>query len=143
MSIAKYFNRQEFIKLIKFGVTGVINTLIDFAVFTLLTSVFTINMYAAQTIGYVCGMANSYLVNRSWTFNSKNRMFGRELVKFIVVNLITLGLSYGALYLFADLWGFHQTISKIFVTCITMAVNFVLSRLWVFQKKEKEPQAEE
>lgn len=139
MSITKYFNREELIKLIKFGVTGVINTLIDFGVFTLLTSAFAVNMYAAQTAGYVCGMANSYLVNRKWTFNSTNPLFGCELAKFIVVNLITLALSYGALFLFADWLGIHQTISKILVTCITMAVNFVLSRLWVFQKGKQKP----
>lgn len=128
--------RAELTKFLKFGVTGVLNTAIDFAVFTVCAQLFGANVYAAQTLGYACGTLNSYIMNRSWTFSSKNRFFSAELVKFVVVNLLTLCISYVVLYAL-QLWfpGAGKLVLKLPVVCITTAINFVLSRLWVFRGK--------
>lgn len=118
----------------KFGVTGGLNTAVDFLVYTLLLTAFGVNLYAAQVAGYACGTLNSYIINRSWTFHSKGSFFGRELWKFIAVNLVTLGISLGAMFLL-QLWfpGLGKIVLKLPIVALTLVVNFILSRLWVFR----------
>ena len=137
MFIVKRPERAELLRFLKFGVTGVLNTVIDSVVYFALIAVFGFNIYAAQTLGYACGTLNSYIVNRSWTFSSKSHFFSAELVRFLVVNLITLGISYLVLY-YLQLWfpGGNELLLKLPVVAVTLAVNFVLSRLWVFRAKD-------
>ena len=57
-------------QIVKFAIVGVLNTLVDFAVFQ------TLNLllgwvYVAQVIGYSCGIINSYLWNSNWTFREQ------------------------------------------------------------------------
>ena len=68
-------NLESLKKFIKFGITGVMNTLVDFVVYSLLTFGLSVNLYLAQVVGYSCGMVNSYVVDRRWTFRSKVRFF--------------------------------------------------------------------
>lgn len=126
--------RGDFKKFLKFGLTGGLNTVIDFAVYTVLLSVFGVNLYAAQVAGYACGTLNSYIVNRSWTFQSKNKFLSGELIRFILVNLITLGISLVLMYSLQLFFpGMNKIILKLPVVAATIVVNFVLSKLWVFR----------
>lgn len=132
--LTTYVKSGEFLKLVKFGITGVANTLVDYLVFTLLTALFGVNLYLAQVCSYSAGMLNSYLVNRSWTFRTKQKFFGGQLLRFIITNGAVLLLSIGLLKVFTEFWSWPVLFAKLAVVCVTLVVNFVISRLWVFRK---------
>ena len=121
----------ELIKAAKFAVVGVANTLIDYGVFALLAQVLSVNVYLAQVIGYSCGILNSYVWNRSWTFQSESKFFSPALVRFLVLNLTMLALSTALLALFLQL-GLSKLAAKGCTVVVTMAISFVVNRLWVF-----------
>lgn len=132
MSVFDKGKQAELIKFVKFGFTGLLNTAVDFGVFTLLGWL-GLGVYLSQVLSYSAGIANSYVINRSWTFSSKERFFSPQLLKFIIVNLLLLGLSLGVLYVFHDLLGLHKMIAKLIATGFTVVLGFVVNRLWVFQ----------
>lgn len=121
-------------KLIKFGITGVMNTLVDFVVFMLLTHV-GLNLYISQVISYGCGMLNSYIVNRSWTFEAKERFFGGQMVRFASANLTLLAVSVGLMWVFTVRMDFIKIVAKLFTTAIIMLAGFTVNRLWVFKNR--------
>ena len=123
----------EFFKLVKFGITGVMNTLVDFAVFLLLTHI-GVAIYFAQVVSYSCGILNSYIVNRSWTFKSKGKFLGPQMVRFIAVNLSLLLLSLVLLWVFTEQLGFIKILAKLCSTVLIMVIGFVVNRLWVFRQ---------
>lgn len=108
------------------------NTLVDYIVFLVL-SYLSIDVYLSQVISYSCGMINSYIVNRSWTFKSKNNFFSAQMLRFVVVNLSLLLISLGVLWLGSQL-GYGKLVSKLCATAVTLGVGFVVNRLWVFNK---------
>ncbi len=125
-----------FIQFLKFNAIGLLNTLIDFAVFTLLHSLGMMNT-PAQIISYSAGTANSFIWNKKVTFKDQNR--GRQdgfdrmqLVRFIVLNLVVLGISVLLMHLLTDRFGFQVLIAKVLVTGVTVVINFFGSRKWVF-----------
>ncbi|WMJ84979.1 GtrA family protein [Oscillospiraceae bacterium LTW-04] len=109
------------------------NTLVDYTVFLVL-SYLSVNIYLSQVIAYSCGMLNSYVVNRSWTFGSKKNFFSVQMLRFTVVNLSLLLISLGVLWLGSQL-GYNKLISKLGATAVTLVVGFVVNRLWVFNSK--------
>jgi len=118
----------------KFCVTGGLNTIIDLAVTTALNSILHININIAKPIGYLCGMANSFVVNKKWTFKTDDKQTKKELVKFIAVNLCMLGLSLLLINIFKSTLQIGDTFANILSTGIVMVINFLVSNFWVFRK---------
>lgn len=127
----KYLCHGELIKLVKFGITGVANTLVDYVVFLLLVAL-GLNPYFSQVCSFAAGMLNSYLINRRWTFQTKQRFFSLQIVKFVLSNLSVLAVSMILLKLFIDM-AWSIPLAKLAAAFITMGVNFLVSRLWVFR----------
>ena len=123
----------EFFKLVKFGITGVMNTLVDCVIFLLLTHM-GVAIYFAQVVSYSCGMLNSYIVNRSWTFQSKGKFFSRQMMRFIIANLSLLVLSLVLLWIFTEQLGLIKLLAKLCSTVLIMVIGFVVNRLWVFRQ---------
>jgi len=126
--------KNSIIQLVKYNIVGVLNTAVDFVVYQILTY-FGLNYAVAQCISYSCGILNSYFFNSRWTFNSKDNKDKQEFVKFVAVNLISLGISvlllkvcYNVLDIQSNFW------SKAIVTPIVMIINFLGSKLFVFKK---------
>jgi putative flippase GtrA len=130
---------------IRFNLVGILNTLVDFVVFTLLIATGLSNTLS-QCLSYSAGIANSYVLNRKWTFAADSSSQpqastpGRraadlgQLVRFLTVNLLTLGLSLLLLHLFNGVWGLHVLVAKAISLVFTTLVNFAGSKLWVFAK---------
>ncbi|MCI9194668.1 MAG: GtrA family protein [Angelakisella sp.] len=116
----------------KFAAVGVVNTLVDFLVFTVLAQALSVNVYLAQVAGYSAGVLNSYVLNRSWTFRVRGRFFSPALVKFLVLSVCMLGLSTGLLYLCHGVAGVPKLAAKVLATGGTMVVSFLVNRFWVF-----------
>ncbi|MCI8649991.1 MAG: GtrA family protein [Anaerotruncus sp.] len=125
-------DREELKRILKFGLTGVANTLVDVGVCWILNQLLGMNIYLANVIGYGAGMLNSYLVNRSWTFASRDRLLSMQLVRFLLVNLSALALSTLLIRLLTG-FGLGDMWAKLGATGITLVVNFLASRFWVFR----------
>ena len=90
-----------FVQAVKFGLVGVINTLVDYLSYTLLLFIpfFAENYVLAQIIGYSLGLCNSLVLNKRWTFAQREPMTRRQLACFLAVNLAALAASTGPLHL--------------------------------------------
>jgi putative flippase GtrA len=126
--------------MLKFGFVGLLNTGVDFAVFTVLT-LWDVPLLIAQCISYACGVLNSFIMNRTWTFQHRGQ-YTRQLIKFIAVNLLTLLITYGLLVLFNRNLGWSMLFSKLIATGMSLIVNFAGSRLWVFRETNQMKRSE-
>ncbi|MBQ6080384.1 MAG: GtrA family protein [Muribaculaceae bacterium] len=92
MKIDKAEAKQTGIQLLKYGVIGVLNTLITLVTFYLLNTKLGLSYGVSNVAGYVLGVINSFLWNRNWVFKTKKN-FRRELVLFVGGFLICLALQ--------------------------------------------------
>jgi putative flippase GtrA len=124
-------HRHPIGEFIKFVLVGLLNTGVDVAIFFLLTRS-GVPYLGAQVFSYGCGAANSYLLNKVWTFRSSGLSYG-EVIRFTTVNLASLGISVLVLSLLHDGAGLDLAISKGGATITALAVNFLGNKLWVFR----------
>ncbi|KEK24434.1 GtrA family protein [Bacillus gaemokensis] len=132
---------KSWIQALKFLAVGSLNTGIDIMIFTLLVMV-GVPLLPAQWISYSCGIVNSYLLNRQWTFQQKRKQVEKEPIKFVCVNLLSLVLVSLILNGMHELWEQSLTVSKVTATLIGSLINFIGSRYWVFRishNKEVKP----
>ncbi|QQZ63190.1 GtrA family protein [Paenibacillus sonchi] len=55
-----------------------------------------------------------------------------QLVRFIVLNLVVLGISVLLMHLLTGRFGIQVLVAKVLVTVVTVVINFFGSRKWVF-----------
>ena len=127
------FINDGVIRFIKFGMVGVINTLVNWIIFFILNA---LGMYyiLANIIAYILGTVNSYLWNTLWVFKYKDKASTETTIKFIILNLIGLGLNTGILYVLVDLCNLNKFIGLVTTTAIEMIINYIVNKLWVFSK---------
>jgi len=126
----------KYVQLIRFGIVGVINTGVDFAVFTLLNAAFGVEPLICQIVGYSAGIANSFVMNKLWTFESKKSNISTQfqLFKFVLINLVSLGLSLLGLKILNGYFEINIYIAKVIVTVLAQIVNYLGYKVWVFRQ---------
>lgn len=124
-------------EFLKFNIVGFINTIVDFIVYFLLLKL-GIGYKVAATVSYATGVVNSYFWNRGWTFKVKKEITKKEILKFILLNVICWGISLGVLVILYNL-GFNQSglkrlIAKGFASLVPAVVNFLGNKKWIFSR---------
>ena len=130
-----WFSAYGKLKLLsRFSIIGIMNTLIDFVVFTIFHSFFGINYTISQIAGYSFGVVNSFIFNKNWTFEHKNanKKTIHEFLKFIIINLISLIITIICMKFLIKSFAINVYIAKIIVTLIAQITNFIAYKLWVF-----------
>ena len=122
------------LQILKFGLIGLLNTAVDFGVFTLLTEAFKLDSIISHIISYSCGVINSFYFNRFWTFQKRGRIHPAEFIRFVFVNLISLGTSALVLNSLETKAGVSIYLAKVGAVLCSMAVNFAGSKLIVFKE---------
>jgi len=132
---------SEGIRMAKYALVGVLNTGVDFAVFCAFVYGAGMDSVWAQTISYIAGVTNSYLLNRYWTFQVKGKMGMAELVRFIGINVISF-VAATTVLLGLEQLGAESALAKLVSVFCSLIVNYAGYRIWVFQAKGNEAKAD-
>ncbi|SPF31542.1 putative membrane protein [Candidatus Desulfosporosinus infrequens] len=117
-------------EFMRFCLVGAVNTGIDLAVFAILSSG-GFSLLVAHSLSYTCGVLNSFLLNRTWTFRGHGQSHG-QLIRFLALNLVTLTLTYGLLVYFNTSLAWPLLVCKLLATGVSLGINYFGSRLWIF-----------
>lgn len=74
---------KTLVQLVKYGIVGVMNTLVTIVVIFVCKAILGINPWVSNAIGYIAGVVNSFLWNKKWVFKSRNG-YVAEAVKFLI-----------------------------------------------------------
>lgn len=130
-----YKNKAWAFQFLRFCTVGFVNTTVDFTAFFFLNLV-GVPYILAQMLAYSAGVVNSFLMNRKWTFRVKDRTNMDEVTRFIIVNGFSLLSSSGLLFIMCHAGHIGLWPSKIAATGISVIINFIGSRIWVFGKNQ-------
>jgi putative flippase GtrA len=135
-------------QLVRFGLVGGLNTLIDLLVLNSLLWLFptasTPLLVAYNALAYSVGAVNSFVCNKYWTFRQREQATRGELLRFTITALLGMGLNSALLWLVslvlhpflgnATVWA---NASKVFAIAATMLISYLGMRLWVFTSKSQ------
>jgi putative flippase GtrA len=86
-----FSSKNERVRFVKFGVVGIIGSVIDFGFFNLLTILFKLPSIPSSVISFTLAVVNNFILNRFWTFpGSRTTPVIRQLAQFSAVSLIGL-----------------------------------------------------
>lgn len=121
----------------KFLLVGVTNTFWDYALYIVFTRGFLgfrLYFLLAQMIAFLASVLNSYLLNKRWTFHHRDTRHHIHFTKFLLVNLVGLGVYEGLLFLLVDKGGIYDLLAKAMVIVPVMFWNFAANKYWTFRE---------
>lgn len=123
-----------FKQLFKFSIIGVLNTLINLAVLYILTEFFGIYYIISAIIAFLFAVTNSFLLNKTWTFNEKLIYKTKsKYVKFLSVTISALIVNLILLYVLVEYFNIYYMIAQIFGVLSNFIINFLGNKLWTFK----------
>jgi putative flippase GtrA len=135
--------RALFLQIIRFGMVGGLNTILDLLIFNsllwLMPTQSTTTLLVYNSIAYCLGGINSFLLNKYWTFRNKQKITLPEIARFAITT--ALGILCNDLLIWLISRYFHPIIadarlwanaSKIVALCGTVLISYLGMRLWVF-----------
>lgn len=125
--------RNVWQKAIRFGLVGLLNTLIDVATFALLIAL-SFPALAANVGAWLVAISASYMMNSRWSFErDKQLREGWSILRFFGLGaLVSLGISSGAILALAPVIGLWP--AKILGVAAAAVLNFIAAR-WSIENR--------
>lgn len=130
--------KNNFKSLFFYGVFGVLTTLVNIGVYYLFKHIWNWSTTLSTIIAWIIAVLFAFFTNKQLVFKSNNwsiKLLIKELLSFIVARLFTFGVEILSMYIFVDILLFNDMIIKLIVNILVIILNFILSKLIVFNKK--------
>ncbi|MGN9019087.1 GtrA family protein [Lachnospiraceae bacterium HCP1S3_C3] len=136
---------EQIMQFIKFGIVGLSNTVISYAIYVIALLGFQraklfghIDYLVAQVIAFILSVLWSFYWNRKFVFEADNENVPilKALVKTYISYAFTgLFLNSVLSILWVDIIGMSKLIAPIINLIVSVPLNFILNKFWAFKKK--------
>ncbi|WP_020529907.1 GtrA family protein [Flexithrix dorotheae] len=134
----KYFDfllhiSKENSQIIKFIIAGGTGAVLEIALFILFNETFGIHYLISNLVAITTAIYVNYLISQKWVFESGRYSKGMELVAFVGISILIIGLNQLVMWAFVDGLDINERISKVTSICIVAVVNFFGKKYLVFK----------
>ncbi len=120
-------------EFLRYLVVGGLAFSADFTALATLTSMLGMHYLLATLFAFLLGTWVNYQLSIRWVFRYRSvHQQGVEFTIFLMVGVITLGLSLGMMELLVAQMGLYYLLAKCVTTGFTLVANFTLRRVLLF-----------
>ncbi len=121
-----------FVQIFKFGIVGVIATLIDFAFLYLFREFCHFPVIVANTLSFCISVVYNYIASVKWVFDvNKEKDAKKQFVTFIIFSVIGLLINDAIVWVSTEKLAIYYMLAKIIATIIVMIFNFITRKLFL------------
>ena len=129
--ISSFVHSKIFKQLFRFGIVGFTAFLIDAGLLFILTEFCHIHYLISSIISFVVSLVYNYILSIFWVFDVQKKQTYKEVLLFIILSIIGLGLNQLIMYLGVDLLHIYYMFCKVLATIIVMTYNFITRKIFI------------
>lgn len=122
-----------FRQLIRFGMVGASAATVHFSIVISLVEVGLMQPLIANVVGFLVAFQVSYWGHRYWTFHETSALHRIALPKLLLVASSGFAANESLFYIFTVVFNLPYPLALFLILSILPAINFTLSKLWVFR----------
>lgn len=148
--LKKIFIRYK--EIIMYLIMGGLTTVVSWGTYMLFAAVIPISsedilILVANMLSWICAMTFAYITNKIWVFESYSwerhfilKEFGMFASARLVTGIFEVAAVPALVWLGCDqtVLGVPGMVSKIIVSILVVILNYIVSKFFIFKKKEKE-----
>ncbi len=128
--------------IFKYIFSSLASSVIDLAIFSIVSALVynkcedSLRILLATVVARVISSLFNFLFNRKAVFKANNN-FGSAMMRYYVLCVCQLMVSYGLVYVITSLFGLGQVmtvVTKGVIDTILFMISFYIQRIWVFKK---------
>jgi putative flippase GtrA len=127
-------------QVVRFGIVGGLNTLLEFCILNTLMFVFSAASgwpYAVfKAISFSCAAPNAYVWNKFWTFGSLTPVSRRQFLYFLLSGLAGMAINVGTASLIVNGIGAPEGVGEMEWANIGAAVAILVATAWNFSAQK-------
>lgn len=128
-------------EIINYLIVGVLTTVVSLGVYygcvmTVLSPENPIELQIANVASWVAAVTFAYVTNRTFVFGSKRKNIWKEMTSFYCSRVSTLIMDMLIMFVAVSILSVNDKIAKIFVQVVVTVANYLLSKFFVFNKKD-------
>jgi len=123
---------HNWLQLVRFGTVGASGYVVNLAVFAACVHMFGIDYRLSAVIAWAVSVLNNFVLNRHWTFDSRQDHPVLQAVRFFTVSLIAFGFTYVVLVTLVDA-GMMKVLAQAIAIMAGTPLSFVGQKLWSFR----------
>ena len=128
--------KAKYIEIIKYIIVGGLTTLINVVTDLGLRNI-GIPYSISIGVAWLACVIFAYFMNKNIVFKNNNASKFTLFFEFMISRLFTLGIEYGLTFIFLTILDYNQTIVKLGVQFVIMALNYLLSKKILSSKNIK------
>jgi len=119
------------VQLVRFAASGVANTGLGLAAIYM-AMLFGIQYIIANALGYAIGLACSFLINRTWTFQRKTGGAHKDIIPFLLLALAAYAVNLAAVVSLVELTGTPVVMAQLVGVVVYAICSFLGMKYLVF-----------
>ena len=126
--------KKLIIQLIKFGIVGVIATLIDLAVLMLLKEFMKVDVLIASAVAFSVSVIANYILSMLFVFESSGNSKVKEFLIFVVLSIGGLLLNQFIMWIGTEIMTAYYLWVKAFALVFVPIYNFITRKIFLEKK---------
>ena len=126
--------KKLIIQLIKFGIVGVIATLIDLAVLMILKEFMHIDVLVASAVAFSVSVIANYILSMLFVFKGSENGKVKEFIVFVALSIGGLLLNQFIMWLGTEIMTAYYLWVKVFALVFVPIYNFVTRKIFLEKK---------
>lgn len=137
-----YKKYQEIINYLIVGVLTTVVSIVTYFLFSLILDIENnILFILANVLSWICAVIFAYITNKKFVFNTTTSNKKEEIKvfsMFVSSRITTLLIELAFMFITVKVILINDKIAKVIAQFIVIVLNYVLSKLFVFKKKNRE-----
>lgn len=133
---------KKYQEIINYLIVGVLTTVVSIATYFLFSLILDIEnnilFIIANVLSWICAVVFAYITNKKFVFNTTTSNKKEEIKvfsMFVSSRITTLLIELAFMFITVKVILINDKIAKIIAQFIVIVLNYVLSKLFVFKKK--------
>lgn len=127
-------------EMISYLVFGVLTTVVNIALYILLTKGLSVDYRWATTVAWIVSVLFAFVTNKLYVFKSKTlttSIMFRELLSFFFFRGLSYVLDLTIMIICVSWLSIDDIIAKILANIVVILVNYIASKYFIFKNKEE------
>lgn len=116
----------------RFLTVGMLNTVLGYCVIFACMYLVKMSPESSNITGYLVGLVGSYVLNRKYTFNSKQHRRS-EISRFLAVFVVAYASNFAVLVILIHSIGMHEGTSQVLAGIVYVVASFIMNKYYVFK----------